>query len=270
MKRLPILFILLLTVFFSYTVVAQEMGAIKKGFEITFPEKIQKLVLDPLPAGTYSVGTGGYFATIQSAFDKLSIDGIAGEVILELIDNLYIAPSDSFSFFLNGPIPGAGPTSRAIIKPAVNKNVTIQGNSIAVLQLFNTSYVTIDGVGLTGATTLTIHTLHNATYNFNDGIDFFNNSDHNVIQNIIFINEDNTRVGGSGFLSLPGSSGAPDFNLIQNNFVKQGGITLFVSAYSAPLQAVGNIIRGNKIGSETDSLIIWGIQLERCLNSSRK
>ena len=28
------------------------------------------------------------------------------------------------------------------------------------------------------------------------------------------------------------------------------------------LKAIGNIIRGNKIGSETDSLITWGIQVE--------
>ena len=96
---------------------------------ITFPEKIHKLVLDPLPAGTYSVGTGGYFPTIDSAFNKLSIDGIAGEVILELIDNLYTAPSGQYGYVLNGPIPGAGPNSRVTIKPAENNNVTIQGNN---------------------------------------------------------------------------------------------------------------------------------------------
>ena len=98
MKRLMVLFVLLFTVFFSYTIVAQEIGAMRKGLGINFPEKIQKLVLDPLPAGTYSVGTGGYFPTIDSAFDKLSIDGIAGEVILELIDNLYTAPTDPIWF----------------------------------------------------------------------------------------------------------------------------------------------------------------------------
>ena len=112
---------------------------------------------------------------------------------------LYTAPTDSFGFFLNGPIPGAGPNSRVTIKPAANKNVTIEGNGFATLKFLNTSYVTVDGVGLTGATTLTIHTLSNSTYHCNDGIDFLNNSDHNIIQNIIFINEDNTRSSGSGF-----------------------------------------------------------------------
>ena len=55
-KRLQVLFVLLFTVFFTYTVVAQELGSIRKAHEIKIPEKINKLVLDPLPAGTYSVG----------------------------------------------------------------------------------------------------------------------------------------------------------------------------------------------------------------------
>ncbi len=56
-KRLQILFVILFTAFFAYNAVAQEMGLLKKGVKISFPEKIHKLVLDPLPAGTYSVGT---------------------------------------------------------------------------------------------------------------------------------------------------------------------------------------------------------------------
>ena len=66
---------------------------------------------------------------------NLSTDGVAGNVTLELIDDLYTAPTDSFGFILNGPIPGAGPNSRVTIKPAVNKNVTIEGdrNGLAVV-----------------------------------------------------------------------------------------------------------------------------------------
>jgi len=90
---------------------------------------------DPLPAGTYSVGTSGYFTTIQAAFDKLSADGVAGNVTLELIDNLYTAPTGQYGFLLDGPIPGAGPNSRVTIKPVENKNVTIEGNSLGVLYL---------------------------------------------------------------------------------------------------------------------------------------
>ncbi len=82
----------------------------------------------PLLPGTYTVGNGGNFATIQEAFDKLSTDGVAGNVTLELIDELYTTSTVQFGFQLNGPIPGAGPNSRVTIKPAENKNVVIEGN----------------------------------------------------------------------------------------------------------------------------------------------
>ncbi len=265
MKKLLILSVLLFTVVFTYTTIAQEMGAIRKSVEYSFPEKIQKLVLDPLPAGTYSVGTGGDFPTIDSAFNKLSIDGIAGEVILELIDNLYTAPSVQFGFVLNGPIPGAGPNSRVTIKPAENKNVTIEGNNEGLLYLINTSYVTIDGIDLTGSTTLTIHTLQ-TQFPFNDTIDFINNSDHNIVQNVTFISED-SGFGPAFFVYPAGSLFAPDSNLIQNNFIKKGGIAIYVSAEFSAVEAIGNIIRGNIVGSETDSLISWGIQAQFTRNT---
>lgn len=187
MKRLLILIIVLLTVLFTYTAIAQEIGVLKKGISINFPEKIHKLVLDPLPEGTYTIGTGGDFPTIDSAFNKLSIDGIAGEVILELTDTIYVAPTGQHGFFLNGPIPGTGSNSGVTIKPAENKNVIIEGNGEAIMYFLNTSYVTLDGVGLTGATTLTIHALYNSQYQWNDCTDFINNSDHNIVQNLTCI-----------------------------------------------------------------------------------
>ncbi|HEY6627310.1 MAG TPA: hypothetical protein VIZ21_10155, partial [Ignavibacteriaceae bacterium] len=266
-KRLLLLFVLLFTVFFSYTVVAQEMGSIRKSVEYSFPEKVHKPVLDPLPAGTYSVGTGGYFATIQAAFDKLSIDGISGEVILELTDNLYTAPAVQFGYSLNGPISGAGPNSRVTIKPAVNKNVTIEGNNECVLYLFNTSYVTFDGVGLTGVTTLTIHALQNSNYGFNDALDFMNNSDHNIIENVTFIVDDIFRASGAGFWFVQTTADVPDSNLIQNNFVKKAGLGLYIVCSTTGVKGKGNLIRGNHIGSTADSLVSFGIQVAGCENT---
>ena len=162
MKKFFVLFIFLFTVLFTYTVVAQEMGSLRKGYEISFPEKIQRPLGQPLAAGTYTIGNGGYFPTIDSAFKKLSVDGIAGEIVLELIDELYIAPTTQYGFWLNGPIPGS--SSRVTVKPAANKNVVIQGNGQTTVTFNNTNYVTIDGVSLTGTTTLTIHTLANLAY----------------------------------------------------------------------------------------------------------
>lgn len=215
----------------------------------------------PLLPGTYTVGTGGNFATIQDAFDKLSTDGVAGNVTLELIDELYTAPTGQYGYLLNGPIPGAGPNSRVTIKPAENKNVVIEGNNEGVFYLKNTSRVTLDGVSLTGATSLTIHALQNTAYVYNDALDFIDNSDHNVIQYITFIVDDDMRASGNGFWYSNTGSFAPDSNLIQNNFIKKAGVALYIIAPTSTTKGKGNIIRGNRIGSETDSLINYGIQV---------
>ena len=213
----------------------------------------------PLQPGTYTVGTNGIFATIQDAFDKLDTDGVAGNVTLELIDELYTAPTDSFGFKLNGPIPGAGPNSRVTIKPSANQNVVIEGAGRCVLYFLNTSFLTLDGVNISGSTTLTIHGLHGQQYTWKSGTEFRNNSDYNVVQNVIFIQEDiNYDTDGAGFWTEWGSE-TTDNNIIQNNFIKRAGIGIVLAGKNQYTKATSNIIRGNNIGSETDSLITMGI-----------
>ena len=269
MKKVLVLSLLVVSVFCSYTVVAQKLDLLGKDHEISFPEKRQPLLLDPLPAGTYSVGAGGYFPTIDSAFNKLSVDGVVGGVVLELTDTLFRAPTNQHGFFLNGPIPGAGPNSRVTIRPAANRNVIIQGNGYAELYLLNTSYMIIDGISLTGATTLTVRSIQNSQFAFNFGIIFADNSDHNAVQRTTFICEDIVR-GAEGILFYvftPGLPIAPDSNLIQNNFIKEAGVAILVSAEYSLAKATGNVIRENIVGSETDSLINWGIQVQFAQNT---
>ena len=223
----------------------------------------------PLPPGTYTIGTGGNFATIQEAFNKLETDGIAGNVTLELIDELYTAPTGQYGFSLNGPIPGAGLNSIVTIKPAENKNVTIEGSCEIALCFINTSYVTLDGVGIDGPTTLTVYNLNNVQYQFSDAVSFLDNSDHNIVENCILISDGYLK-GSSGILFFPVNSTTevPDSNLIQNNFVKRAGVGIYVGGKNQNTRAVGNIIRGNIVGSEIDSLISWGIQDENTQNST--
>jgi predicted GH43/DUF377 family glycosyl hydrolase len=226
-------------------------------------------ISDPLPAGTYTVGTGGNFATIQDAFNKLQNDGVAGNVTFELIDELYTAPTDTFGFKLNGPLPGVNPNSRVTIKPAANKNVLIQGSARDQLSAINTSFVTIDGVSLTGPSTLTFHALYNNQFAWNACINFIDNSDHNIIRNITFISDDIDRGGGGPSLYARTSmSAVADSNLIENNFIKKCGVGgIYLAFDNSNLRGTGNIIRSNFIGSETDSLLGWGIQVEHAQNT---
>ena len=205
----------------------------------------------------------------RMCFDILSQYGVAGTVTLELIDNLYTAPTDSFGFKLNGPIPGAGPNSRVTIKPAENKNVLIQGSARDQLSAINTSYVTIDGVSLTGLTTLTFHALYNNQFSWNACINFIDNSDHNIIRNITFISDDINRGGGGPSLyTRAGISAVADSNLIENNFIKKCGVGgIYLAFDNSNIRGTGNIIRSNFIGSETDSVLGWGIQIEHAQNT---
>jgi hypothetical protein len=261
-------FLIVITVF-CWSVVAQDIGSVQKRSDFSVPEKIQGPLGDPLPAGTYSIGSGGDFPTIDSAFNKLSIDGISGAVTLELIDNLYTAPTENFGFLLTGPIVGAGENSRVIIKPAQNHQVTIEGNGGSVLYFSNTSYVTLDGVALTGPTTLTINSFNNSQFTWNDGVDFVDDSDNNIVTNTNFNDEDVGRPSTAiGFwTNSSGAIGAPDNNLIENNNIIQGTFAIYVSAAWSNVFGFNNIIRNNLISAPSGFNISWGIQLEKNENT---
>lgn len=232
-----------------------EILNLRSGINI-FP-KIDGPVSNMLAGGTYTVGIDGDFPSLDSAFSKLSIDGIEDEVVLELIDDVYVPNSNGFT--LIGPIVGACQDSRIIIKPSQNKNVVITGDGDAVITFANVSYLTIDGISLSGTSSLKIHSLQNENFEFNDGIIFINNSDHNIVQNLTFECEDYTRKsGGIVFLHQSGNF-TPDSNLVQNNFVKKAAVGINVASFF--YRATGNIIRGNSIGSEKDSLISMGINV---------
>jgi len=247
-------------VFFAYTVVAQEAGSLRRNYKLTIPEKIHKLVLDPLPAGTYSVGSGGYFPTIDSAFNKLSIDGIAGEVILELTDNLYTAPAGS-SFILNGPINGAGSSSRITIRPADNVAVTINGDGEAVLLFYDVSYLTIDGISLQGSTSLKVHAFYNSTgTQWNDAIDFFGNCDYVQVKNLTASSDDVNRFSGAILFQFYNQS-KPDSGLISGVFIPVVNIGIYLIG-NGTLNPTNFVISNNHIGSPSDSLIVNGIENE--------
>ena len=184
-------------------------------------------------------------------------------------DSLYVAPTTEFGFLLNGPIPGTGPDAEVILqysKQRIYPPCVIEGNGGSVLTFLNTEYFTLEQ-GMESAS-LIIHAYYNPQFPFNDCIDFLNNSDHNVVQEVTVINEDCSRLScGIGFWTLNGDNDSPDSNLIQVNFIKKGGLGIYVSALGSNNKATGNIIFGNSIGSETDSLISLGILTEHAQNS---
>ncbi len=223
----------------------------------------KSLVLDPLPAGTYTVGTGGTFPTIDSAYSRLRGGGILGSVTLLLTDTLYVPPPQSNEFRLEGPIAGTGLASRVTIRPADNVAVTIKGNGTATLTFHNVSYLILDGISLQGSTRLKVHTQLNTAYGWNDGVDLWGDCDHNIIQNVSVGSDDTGRLDAGGIVLVQDDLGAPDSCLISGVSIVSAGVGIFVGGYNSPThRPMGNIIRGCQIGSPTDSLISRGIQLQ--------
>jgi hypothetical protein len=225
----------------------------------------------PLPVGTYTVGAGGYFANIDSAFDRLSGGGILGPVTFLLTDTLYVAsPARENMFKLTGPIAGAGPSSRITIRPADNVTTVIQGSGWTTLYLVNASYITIDGIagGPTGFGRLTVRALYNSQVPWNDAIDIQGNSDFIYLQNMTVRSDDARLSSGIWFFSSP--AGGPDSCLISRVFVPSAFAGVWVTAYDyftgggalTSFRPKGFVIRDSRIGSPEDNKMSWGIDAD--------
>jgi hypothetical protein len=89
------------------------------------------------------------------------------------------------------------------------------------------------------------------------GVTFAENSDYNIIQHLTIILED--KGYETDGIAIWGSA-TSDNNIIQNNFIKSADVGIIVAGKNQNTKATGNIISGNKIGLETDSLITIGIR----------
>jgi hypothetical protein len=266
MKRLSLPGVLFIAVFFPLTLFAQNFGSMVH-IQKTFPKKIIQDQAEAIPGGTYTIGAAGDFPTIDSAFNSLSMDGIAGPVTLELTDNMYAAPVNGYGFLLMGPIPGADQNNRVMIEPAANMNVTVEGSGGAVFTFVNTSYLTIDGISVSGPQTLTVQSIRDTQYAHNQPISFFDNSDHNEVKNLTVTDGDNTYQATPIGFYVTTSQSVPDSNLVENNVMNGGSIGAVIVGVDNILEPTGNRIIGNQIVSETDSLRPWGFFIQYCSNT---
>ena len=263
MKRLSLPGVFFIAVFFPLTLFAQNFGSVVH-IQKTFPKKIIRDQAEAIPAGTYTIGAAGDFPTIDSAFNSLSMDGIAGPVTFELTDNLYTAPSDGNGFLLLGPIPGADQNNRVMIEPASNMNVTVEGSGGGVFTFVNTSYLTIDGISVSGPQTLTVQSIRDTQYVHNQPISFFDNSDHNEVKNLTVTDGDNTYQATPIGFYVTTSQSVPDSNLVENNVINGGSIGAIIVGIDNIRAPEGNRIAGNRVVSETESLRPWGFFIQHC------
>ncbi len=224
--------------------------------------------------GTYSVGNGGNYSTLQDAFNSLTLNGIAGPIVLNLTDTVYSAPQHVKRFkdpnivntvgeiILNGPIAGSNSTNTITLKPADNVNARIEGSGASVIQLKNASYVIIDGVNPGG--TLQSLTIENSS---GAGIVLHGNADNDIIKNVTISTNVSFALPRPNAIELDSLTGvgAPDNNLIENNIIKLAFNGISING--GDFVATGNHISNNIIGSTTDSLQQTGIYCQDVSNT---
>ena len=106
-----------------------------------------------LPAGTYTVGAGGTYATLTLAVADYNSKTITGPVTFSLIENA-TAPeaAETYPITINAN-PGASSTNTLTIRPsAAGRTMTGTAAATALIILNGADWVTIDGSNAVGGT----------------------------------------------------------------------------------------------------------------------
>ncbi|MCE3225703.1 MAG: hypothetical protein K0S32_254 [Bacteroidetes bacterium] len=112
-------------------------------------------ILAPL-CGTYNIGAAQAFPfnTLTNAITRLNQVGVSCGVTF-LLDDASYSTSETFPLVIN-PVLGGSSTNTVLIRPNVGVTSTVTGSGSSIFKLFNTYYVTIDGMNA-GGSSLTLN-----------------------------------------------------------------------------------------------------------------
>jgi hypothetical protein len=199
------------------------------------------LVCDGMLSGTYTVGQGGDYLTVQDAMNALSLCGINGPVVFQLA-------ADTFNtrMVFNGVLPGTSPvntvTFRGTAGTVIQYSTSVTGERAAVL---------LDGAKYLRFDSLNIY-IPDAS-GFGHGFHLINQAEDIQITNCeIYVHSSSTSTNysgivASGSLTSATTTGNSAHNiLIENNKVYGGyyGI-IFYGASATPLNEI--VIRNNEV-----------------------
>jgi uncharacterized repeat protein (TIGR01451 family) len=212
-------------------------------------------------SGTYTIGSGGHYATLTVAVAELNALGVSGPVIFSLTDASY-GTGETFPLTIN-VFGGASANNTVTFKPASGVTPIISGASTtAIFRLFDADYVIIDGSNTAGGTSRDLTIVNGssaagtaaiwlssngaglgATYNTIKHVNLAGGADQSTGANNTFgIFAGGTTIG-------PSSTGADnDYNTYQNNAVTTVRYGIFSAGASAANPNAGTVITRNLIG----------------------
>lgn len=138
------------------------------------PANPDKYVIVQPICGTFTVGSGGNYATLTAAITDINNKGLTCPVTLILTDNAY--NSETYPISLN-PNGGSSSVNTLTIRPASGKLPVFAGvsNASGIIRIDGFDYLTIDG---------------SATGGTDKGITFYNASETNGAYTLGFFNKD--------------------------------------------------------------------------------
>ncbi|MFY8138493.1 MAG: hypothetical protein ACOVMR_10325, partial [Flavobacteriales bacterium] len=215
----------------------------------THPTSPNSYTVRQILNGTYTVGSGGDFATLTAAVAVYNNACLTGPVVFSLIDSNY-STGETFPIQINVN-PDASSTNTLTIKPAVGVTATISGsNATNLFRLEGPDYITFDGSNTVSGTTkdLTISNTNTGGTVFT----FINDASNNTIKNTILQSVNFNNNTGTILFST-GTTTGNDNNTISNCDLRDGATTPWNAIYSggttttAALNNSGNTVTGCNI-----------------------
>lgn len=211
-------------------------------------------------SGTYTIGTGGTYASIDAAVTAIQLSpSVTGPVTMLIRAGTYTPPSGGWT--LPTKI-GMSSTNRITFRPYPGESVVISGsiNANAGVFIISGTYYTIDGSNTVGGTERNMRITQSNTSG-GAVIRFYDNADENHVRNATLQSNANSN-GGSGGATIniqAGPSGAADNTIIEGNTIGDSSNTykqwMSVYIYSGYSYYITNtIIRNNVIVNNSNSV----------------
>ncbi len=205
-------------------------------------------------SGTYQVGVGGDFTTLTQAVNAWNPACVTGAVVFELTDATY--PSESFPIGILQNTTGASATNNLTIRPATGVNAVVTGavSGNPLINLNGAQYVNIDGVALTGTTTLTLSNTSNSASVGTSTVRFIGGASNNIIQRTSVLGSSTVTGSSDGaVISFREGPSGNNNDTIANCLIGPAGTLLplrAIHAYSPnalATQNTGVVIRDNEL-----------------------
>jgi parallel beta-helix repeat protein len=185
--------------------------------------------------GSYTIGTGGDFPTINSAVNVLNTVGISGNVVFNILPGIY-----NEKLIINH-VEGV----------AANKTITFQSQNLdsTSVVISDSSLTSTDNyvIRLNGADYVTLKhlTIQNRGVTYGRAIDMLGGTNFvRIANNIIESSLTGTASTTAGIYSATGI----DSNMvIENNVIRNGYYGVYLSGTSSTVKESNNIIRNNRI-----------------------